>query len=448
MLHSAVKKAVSDRFVDDAKSVREASVALVGNFVVQSPEIANAFHSSLLRCLTDEGVSVKKRAVKIFRDILQNNPMYRGRAAACAMMLRRAADPKEDDSVRDLIHDLFVTLWLESDSSIPVPGTSLPKPEQEAQQDDPNNSNNEVAVASPITGAGVVTPLTPHGSSAIASDDDAKEDQKKRLHSTTVYSPRQTRGFLAAEQMVEVVRAANNKDVLTTLLKQLMFGLTDADKDRKAAERQKRNKELHAQCSFLVDSMMEQLLVLEENRVNLGNSFGKKLVALFRTLAVFGEIAPAEVLRHIDTITPYLKADNNVTHEQESHIVSEICELIVQLAPKMTSRDVLRMTDGAVIDDLVSITKRFGSGPLSSAMRALAGLAKHTSAEGNNAITKKQMKLVSSFYCYLLKNKQSDVDFSNPDVSIVPEMSVRPLSKRVLNSCLLTISPIRHPHIR
>jgi cohesin loading factor subunit SCC2 len=212
--------------------------------------------------------------------------------------------------------------------------------------------------------------------------------------------------------------AADSKDVLATLLKHLMYGLTDADKDRKTAERQERNKELHSQCSFLVDSMMEQLLLLEENRERLGNTFGKKLVALFRSLAVFGEIAPVEVLRHLDTVTPYLKADNSVSHEQESHIVSEISELITLVAPNMTSRDIMRMTDGAVIDDLVTITKRFGSGPLSNAMRALGSLAKHCLAEGDNAITKKQMKLVSSFYGYLLKNKLNNVDFSKPDVKL------------------------------
>jgi hypothetical protein len=52
-------------------------------------------------------------------------------------------------------------------------------------------------------------------------------------------------------------------------------------------------------------------------------------------------------------------------------------------------------------------------------MRALGSLAKHCLAEDDNAITKKQMKLVSSFYGYLLKNKLNNVDFSRPDVSIV-----------------------------
>jgi hypothetical protein len=145
----------------------------------------------------------------------------------------------------------------------------------------------------------------------------------------------------------------------------------------------------------------------------------KSLLRCFVFLLFWGEIAPVEVLRHLDMVTPYLKADNSVSHEQESHIVSEISELITFVAPNMTSRDIMRMTDGAVIDDLVTITKRFGGGPLSNAMRALGSLAKDCLAEGDNAITKKQMKLVSSFYGYLLKNKLNNIDFSKPDVSIV-----------------------------
>ena len=422
MLHPAVKKAVSQRLVDDAKSVREASVALVGTFVVKSPEIANAFHSSLLKCLTDDGVSVKKRTVKIFREVILSNPLYKGRAPACAVMLRQAADPKEDDSVRDMIHEFFTELWLESDPPVPVAalnGAGHPnQPNPVVQEEDPNNSNNEVEVGSPA-GAGVVTPLTPHGSSAVAAigATHCADEKKKSRNGTPACSPRQTRGFLASEQMVDVVMAADSKDVLTALLKELMFGFTDAEKDRKASERRKRNSELHLQCAYLVDSFIEQLLVLEENRASHGNSFGKKLVAIVRSLAVFGEVAPAEVLRHIDTITPYLKADNSVSQEQESHIVSELCDLIVRLAPLMTGRDVMRLADGAVIDDLVSITYRFGSGPISSAMHALAGLATHTKAEGDGAVSAKLMKLVTTFYSYLLKNKQASRDFSKSDVS-------------------------------
>ena len=270
MLQPSVKKAVSQRFADDAKSVREAAVSLVGTFVVQTPEVASAFHSSLLRCLTDEGVSVKKRTVRIFRDVLLFNPAYKGRAAACAVMLRQAANPKEDDSIRDLIYDFFTELWLENDASN-NDARSVQLPQSTAQEGP--GLDAAVHVENP-SGAGIVTPLTPRGSTAIASKD-AKE--KNGIRATTSASDHQSRGYFAAEQMVEVVRAAGSKDALTSLLKQLMCGLSDADKDRKVSERRKRNVALHAHCSVLVDALIEQLLVLEENRASHGKNFGEKL---------------------------------------------------------------------------------------------------------------------------------------------------------------------------
>ena len=86
--------------------MREAAVSLVGSYVNNSPKVANAFHTALIAGLNDPGVSVRKRTIKILEDILCSNPAYKGRAEACSEMLRLAADPKEDDGVRDLIHEV------------------------------------------------------------------------------------------------------------------------------------------------------------------------------------------------------------------------------------------------------------------------------------------------------------------------------------------------------
>lgn len=441
MLHPAVKKSVSQRFGDDAKSVREAAVTLVGTFVVQTPEVANAFHSSLVRCLTDDGVSVKKRTIRIFRDVLLSNPLYKGRAAACAVMLRLAANPKEDDSVRDLIHELFTELWLEGETSASARISNSARQCELAatsanQARAPAVYRNAVAVDPPRSVAGIVTPLTPRGSNANAANRVSR--RKGDMNDNSSCSPEQCRGFFAMEQMVEVVMAADSKDVLTALLKELMFGFTDADKDRKASERRQKNDALHLHCSSLVDALMEQLLILEENRSIYGESFGKKLVAVVRTISVFGEVAPAEVLRHVDTITPYLKADNNVSREQESQIVSEICELIFRLTPVMTGNEIMRLGEGGLVDDLVSITYRFGSGPLTGSMRALAGLANHAEVGSESSVGRKLMKLVTTFYRYLMKVKRVDRDFSTCDVSI--DSSPTPY-------CIIRLFLISHPSV-
>lgn len=61
MTNPAVRKEVSRCFHDPAISVREAAVSLVGDYVVQTPSLAPAFHTPLLERIVDRGVSVRKR---------------------------------------------------------------------------------------------------------------------------------------------------------------------------------------------------------------------------------------------------------------------------------------------------------------------------------------------------------------------------------------------------
>jgi len=111
MMQVSVKNAVARCFSDESISVREAAITLVGSFVLQVPKVVETFHFSILARLSDKGVSVKKRAVRIFREVLLTFPNYRGLVSACAKMLQLAANVKEDESVRDLIHETFIELW-------------------------------------------------------------------------------------------------------------------------------------------------------------------------------------------------------------------------------------------------------------------------------------------------------------------------------------------------
>ena len=61
MAQPSVRKEVSRCFHDEAISVREAAVSLVGDYVIQTPNLAAAFHMSLLERIVDRGVSVRKR---------------------------------------------------------------------------------------------------------------------------------------------------------------------------------------------------------------------------------------------------------------------------------------------------------------------------------------------------------------------------------------------------
>jgi len=397
MSHPSLKNAVSERFADEAKSVREAVVGLVGSFVVSCPELANTYHTSFLPRLMDEGVSVKKRTVKIFRDILMTNPSYNGRAAACALMLQRAADPKEDDSVRDSIHELFMELWLEnSDIS-----SSFKK---FATMDEVKTLSDETKVD------GCVVVVTPNlESPAIAATP---------LHARRVESSIQIRCRVATEQMIEIVLAANSKNMLTALLRDLL-SVFSGDKDRKASERKKRSQTTSNHVSHLVDALVDHLLTLEERRDGNASNFGKKLVATVRTLGAMAEVSSLEVVRYVDTLLPYLKADNNISMAEESEVVREVCDILRLVSSDMARGEVMHLARGSLTDDIEKITYKFGSSTLSSAVAALCEFGDHEAMKSDNPFRSKAMKLATTFHCYLSKNSSTlNVDFSKIKKSI------------------------------
>ena len=402
MLVVLVKNAVTARFSDEAISVREAAVSLVGTYVVHSPAVANAFHSAFLTGLKDTGVSVRKRTVRILQDILCSNSSYKGRASACSEMLRLAADPKEDDGVRDLIHDLFMKLWLEN-------GEERVEQEMANSPTAPSPMRNELMSPSkvfdveerPMLGAnaGLVTPTPPQKLPVDGtSPGKSTRSSARKIHSTKM----RQRSEIASEQMVEVVKAANTGDNLRSLLRELLSGVADADKDRKASERRKRKVIAQGHCAMLVDSLFEILLSVEEKKSKLG------LVSTIRTIRVFTDVSSPVVLRHLDTLLPYLKADNGVTLEEDAAIVGAICDILTRLSLVFDAELVENLGAGSLGDDLERITYKFGPSALSSAVRALCSLAHHKDAGEESPFRKKLLKLAKTFYNLLLKYLDND----------------------------------------
>jgi cohesin loading factor subunit SCC2 len=417
MLYSLIKKAVTKRFSDEAISVREAAASLVGTYVVHSPAVANAFHIAFLTGLNDSGVSVRKRTVKILQDILCSNPAYEGRAAACSEMLKLAADPKEDDGVRDLIHGLFMKVWLEDgDKQIEQEFAASPVSSVNESTHSPIGPGSLVEGLEEVpvngVGAGIVTP-TPKPRHPLESSSSAKSTRstvrKEKIKKTRLQAE------IASEQMCEVVKAANTGENLAILLRELLSGVSDSDKGRKSSERRKRQSIAQNHCSMLVDALFEILLKVEERRPQLGAQVGRELVATIRTIQVFTDVSPSVVLRHFDTLLPYLKADNGVSMEDESAAVSSVCVIISKLTQVFDVQEIERISGTSLGDDLVKITYRFGRESLSSAVRALCTLAHHPGSGEESPFRKKLLKLAHTFYQYLVKN-QDESDFSSMNV--------------------------------
>lgn len=350
-----VTKAVSLRLGDSSISVREAAVALIGLHVVQYPAVAQAF--PLVQCLQDPGVSVRKRTVRMFAEIWQTQPNYRGRAAVSQAMLERAMDPKEEDGVRDLIYQLFDKLWLE-DLEAPSP-VALPRaPPAPAAATSPERRV-------------VVTPPSWQTPPTMAKRSD-----------------------VAAHQMMQVVRGSGSADHVEFLLKQLVPKKVGA-------------------CRALVDSLVELLLSTEETKAK--RRVGRDLAAVFQTIAVFSQLDTASVLKHFDVIVPYLKADNAERSEDEAAIVGAVCEIVHRLAGNLGAQD-LHQLPLSLAQDFGKIIYRFQAKTLSFAVDALSSLAQHPKSSPDNLFRKKLVGLSRTFYSYLV-DKQSLTDLSALDVS-------------------------------
>lgn len=414
-------KAVSLKFADSSISVREAAISIVGSFVAQLPAAADAFHSSLLPCLTDPGVSVRKRTVRILQDMLLSNLIYTDRASACAELLARAADPKEDDGVRDLIHELFLKLWLEDgDSDVTDSRTEPPvEPTIDVTSYESKVLDYHFDAASP--GAEKIVTPTPHKSTQaptrIATIQSPSLDQIRR-HSNGESRKVCPRTKVAAEQMVEVVKAAGSCDNLAFLLRELLRDESDADKSRKILERLKRQDAAKKQCSQLSDVLFEMLVSVDERRDSFSESFGKQLVAVMRTISMIAEFSPNSVQGKIETILPYLKADNGVSMDEESAIASACCDILFRVIPHLKDNAVERLGLQSVGQDLVNITYKFGSNALSGAIRTLSALAQKAGLGENNVFGKKLFGLAKTFYGYLDKFKTNTTNFGGTAVSL------------------------------
>ncbi|KAL9191509.1 hypothetical protein ACHAXT_001215 [Thalassiosira profunda] len=364
MTQSSVRKEVSRCFVDEAISVREAAVSLVGDYVLQSPNLASAFHAPLLERMVDKGISVRKRAVRIFRDILLSNPSYGGRATAMHKMLQRADDRKEDDGVRDLVHETFHDLWF-------------------------NGKAFEMGKSALVMPADVPAsnPSSPG----------------KTMTKAQVYCRE------AAKQMVEVVKVSSSPDYLTSLVRGLLFGFSEGDKDKKMAERKRRQEDSRNQCNSLVLALIELLLSFEDTRSHEEDD-GKELVALLSTLSVFSQSYPELLVPHMDTLEPYLKGDNGAK-KYETAIVSTVSSIVSLASTHFSGKELARLTGGGLPTDLVNIAYKFPPAAVSSAVEALANLANHPDAKPGSLPEKKLFSLAVQFYSYLLKNKDKSCEF-------------------------------------
>jgi len=302
----------------------------------------------------------RKRAIKIFRDLIAGNPSYPERATVFTKLLTQAADRKEDDGVRDLIHETFLTLWF---------------------------ANYKSYAGIKTSSAALVTPLRDIRSGRASSAGDT------------------------ARQMVEVVTMSSSPKHLTSLVQEMIKGQGDNGEGKKASQRKVDRAAAEQYCASIVACLIEELVSFEEHRDTQDNS-GAQLVSLLTTLCVFAEANPLLLVNHYDTLLHYLKADNGVSIQYESAIVSHVCKILSLVSNCLSENDIQRLGREDLSKDLVKITYKFGISATGAAVEALAKLATHPHSGENSPLMKSLVKLAATFYSHLVKMKDMTNDFS------------------------------------
>ncbi|EPY80930.1 hypothetical protein CB1_000775011 [Camelus ferus] len=87
-----MQRGVHGRLMDNSTSVREAAVELLGRFVLCRPQLAEQYYDMLIERILDTGISVRKRVIKILRDICIEQPTFPKITEMCVKMIRRVND--------------------------------------------------------------------------------------------------------------------------------------------------------------------------------------------------------------------------------------------------------------------------------------------------------------------------------------------------------------------
>uniref|UniRef100_A0A3B4WMI2 Nipped-B protein n=1 Tax=Seriola lalandi dorsalis TaxID=1841481 RepID=A0A3B4WMI2_SERLL len=92
LARSDMQRGVHGRLMDNSTSVREAAVELLGRFVLSRPQLTEQYYDMLIERILDTGISVRKRVIKILRDICLEQPTFSKITEMCVRMIRRVND--------------------------------------------------------------------------------------------------------------------------------------------------------------------------------------------------------------------------------------------------------------------------------------------------------------------------------------------------------------------
>ncbi|XP_041977480.1 nipped-B protein [Aricia agestis] len=276
---------VNRSFLDQSTAVREAAVDLVGKFVLSRPDLIDKYYGMLSNRILDTGVSVRKRVIKILKDICIECPEFPKIPEICVKMIRRVND---EEGIRKLVMEVFQNMWFS-----PC-GAGAGRAALDAA----------AATADPLT--------------------------RKVLNITDVVVSSRDMGLEWFQQLLmSLFKPKEDKDDSTKIIYQPP-------------------KSLLLACQQIVDCLIEHLLQLEETNTD-GAGSSQRILACLSTLHLFAKIRPQLLVNHALTLQPYLSLKCQNQYEQQiMSTVAMTLELVVPLMEHPSESFLAQLEEDAV----------------------------------------------------------------------------------------------------
>ncbi|KAJ8611310.1 hypothetical protein CTAYLR_006617 [Chrysophaeum taylorii] len=371
MANDIVRATVASRFRDEAISVRQAAVELVGAHALASSwETYESYHDALLARLADCGVSVRKSVVRILRSALEANATHAVHKHTLALLIERASVLDEEQTIKDLILTVVRDVWF---------------------------------------------------SAAAAADADKKGSpraaaKRPKNTTTTTCHPRGLPELdVTTRQIIDVVATSRSSEWVSGVVNSALQDASNVVKSEEAstAKATREYKRRHAsveRAATHVDALVEHLLRLDEFRRrsrgeetlgDLDAAAAADVVATVSTLRTFAKARPSIVAPQLLVLAPYLRGDNGLKESHEGAVCCVVAETIMvclESLPRSEAANVISV----VVPDLLGIMHRFGTAPVAAAVRCLVTMSR-ARCGGPEVTARTQLARLASWYYDVLK---------------------------------------------
>lgn len=107
-----IQESVSKRLLDSSPLVRDAVIDLISRFMLSKPEVIDQFHRPICDRLNDDSIQVRKRVIKLSKEMYLNTDKVSIKSQISMKILRRLDD--EDDIMASIAKSYLLELWFTS----------------------------------------------------------------------------------------------------------------------------------------------------------------------------------------------------------------------------------------------------------------------------------------------------------------------------------------------